>query len=200
MDIRKFFDSIDHEVLLGLLRKRIADPQILGLLENILRSFEHGPGKGMSLGNLTSQLFANVYMDPLDKFVKHSLKAKYYLRYADDFLLLSRDPDELMGCFIEINYFLKNTLKLALHPDKISLRKLSWGVDFVGYVARPHHSVPRRKTVQRAFSRLQKIYETNPSSLEKTANSYLGYLTHVSAYGHSESIRELMKDQSLHYS
>ena len=198
MDIRKFFDSIDHEVLLGLLRKKIVDPLVMELLENILRSFERSPGKGMPLGNLASQLFANVYMDPLDKFVKHRLKAKYYLRYADDFLILASNPDELMGYFVEINCFLKNTLKLSLHPDKISLRKFSWGIDFVGYVARPHYSLPRRKTVKWAFSKLHKIHGIDPSPLGKTVKSYLGYLSHVSAHGYSEDIREFLREPQ-HY-
>ena len=126
MDIRRFFDSIDHEVLLGLLRIRIADPSVVELLENILRSFECNPGKGMPLGNLTSQLFSNVKMDPFDKCVKHKLRAKYYLRYADDFLILANSQSELISYFVEINWFLKEGLKLELHPNKISLRKLAW--------------------------------------------------------------------------
>lgn len=189
MDIRKFFESINHETLLWLLRKRIADENTLHLLENIIRSFEHDPGSGMPLGNLTSQLFANVYMDPLDKFVKHHLKARYYIRYADDFLILSSSRDELMGYFVEIWRFLREELKLELHPSKISLRKLSWGIDFVGYVARPHYGVPRRKTVKRMFSKLKFLWETDSPHLEASVQSYLGHLKHVSAYQKSEKLK-----------
>ena len=89
MDIRKFFDSIDHQILFNLLTERIEDKKILWLLAQIIKGFEKTPSKGMSLGNLTSQLFANIYMNPLDQFVKHKLKAKNYLRYADDFMIVA---------------------------------------------------------------------------------------------------------------
>ena len=123
LDIRKFFDSVDHEILMNLLKARIADEQLLQLLQNIVSSFEFKLGKGIPLGNLTSQLFANIYLDPLDKFVKHQLRAKYYLRYADDFMLSDTNPDRLLGYLIEINRFLRDNLGLTLHPNKIILRK-----------------------------------------------------------------------------
>ncbi len=179
MDIRRFFDSIDHETLLELLGQRINDAYLMTLLENIVRSFEFSPGKGMPLGNLTSQLFANIYMDPLDKFLKHKLNAKYYLRYADDFAVVSSDHDELLGYFIEINSFLKEKLKLSFHPNKIGLRKLSWGIDFVGYVALPHYQLPRNKTVKRI---LKKVAKSSEEELSKTLPSYLGYLNHASSH------------------
>ncbi|MBU1083358.1 reverse transcriptase/maturase family protein, partial [Patescibacteria group bacterium] len=119
LDIRKFFDSVDHKVLMGLLAERIEDKKLLNLLQSIISSFEHSLGKGMPLGNLTSQLFANIYLDPLDKFVKHHLKIKYYLRYADDLIFLSNNPDELMGYLVETSQFLKTKLKLNIHPNKI---------------------------------------------------------------------------------
>ncbi len=178
MDIRKFFDSVDHKVLLGLLEKRIEDPKLLCVLKSVIDSFNFISGKGMPLGNLTSQLFANIYLDPLDKFVKHRLKSKYYLRYADDFLLIGSNPEELLGCFVEINSFLKEKLQLNIHPNKIHLRKLSHGIDFVGYVALPGYQVPRRKTVERIFRRV------GQSSIEELGGalfSCLGYLRHVSS-------------------
>lgn len=176
MDIQKFFDSVDHAVLLELLGERIADPKLLALLRQIIESFAFSPDQGMPLGNLTSQLFANVYLDPLDKFVKHQLKAKYYLRYADDFLILGPDPDKLLGYFVAINLFLKERLKLRIHPNKVQLRKLSWGIDFVGYVARPHYELPRRKTVQRI---MRKVLKSSPEELARALPSYLGYLQHA---------------------
>lgn len=178
MDIKKFFDSIDHEILLELLSQRIGDPILLNLLGDIVRSFSFSPGIGMPLGNLTSQLFANVYMDPLDKFIKHQLKAKYYLRYADDFLILSSNPEELLGYFVEINTFLKEKLKLQIHQNKTSLRKLSQGIDFVGYAALPHYQVPRHRTVKRIF---KKVNMSLNEELEKAMPSYLGYIQHVSS-------------------
>jgi retron-type reverse transcriptase len=192
-DIRKFFDSVDHSVLGSLLEAKIKDEKLLTLLKGIVGSFQKTPGKGMPLGNLTSQLFANVYLDPLDKFVKHTLEARYYLRYADDFIFLGGSTDELMGFLIEINRFLKHNLKLELHPNKISLRKLSWGIDFVGYVAYPHHSLPRRKTLKRITNRLKKTTTQEPDKVYTSLQSYLGYLKHTDSYKSSLRLREIAK-------
>ena len=140
------------------------------------------PVGGASLGNLTSQLFANVYLDPLDKFVKHKLKAKYYLRYADDFIILAESRDILQIYLTEVEKFLIDKLKLSLHPDKITFRKLSWGLDFVGYVAHPKFNLPRKKTIERMFIRLEKIQENNPDELNESLQSYLGYLSCVNSH------------------
>ena len=201
LDIRKFFDSVDHEVLMKLLEMRIADQWLLKLLEGIIFSFSvwipgrarnDGGGKGMPLGNLTSQLFANIYLDPLDKFVKHELRAKCYLRYADDFMLLADNPSELMGYFVEVARFVKSVLKLQLHPDKLILRKLNWGIDFVGYNVLPHYSLPRRKTVKRIFRQIARWGATgNKTALAKAMPSYLGYLSHVRAYCVSQEVRDV---------
>src|SRR5205814_853268 len=95
-DIRKFFASIDQAVLISILRKRIPDTRTIALLENVIRSFySTQPGKGLPLGNLTSQLLVNVYMNEFDQFVKHELKIKQYIRYADDFVFLSHDRARL---------------------------------------------------------------------------------------------------------
>lgn len=187
-DVRKFFHSIDHKILIELLSKRIADEKLMGLLKEIIESFavfgrnkNLNNKKGMPLGNLTSQLFANIYMDPLDKFVKHKLKAKYYLRYADDFMFLA-DKREILSNYLEdIESFLDERLKLLLHPDKIILRKLNWGLDFVGYVAFPNFNLPRKKTVERMFAKLKKIQETKPEKLNESLQSYFGYLKHINS-------------------
>ncbi|MCR4307926.1 MAG: reverse transcriptase/maturase family protein [Candidatus Berkelbacteria bacterium] len=188
MDIKKFFDSIDHEVLLELLRERLADERLLQLLKLIIESFHFSSGKGMPLGNLTSQLFANVYMDPLDKFVNHELRIKYYLRYADDFVILSTDPDYLLGCLVELNLFLKERLKLQIHPNKVSLRKLSQGIDFVGYIALPRYSLPRRKTVKRMLKRLKTDLAED---IEKALPSYLGHIGHADSHKLTQKVKEI---------
>lgn len=187
-DIKKFFHSIDHEILIKLLSRRVADKKLMDLLTEIIKSFEYSQGRGMPLGNLTSQLFANIYMDPLDKFVKHKLKAKYYLRYADDFMILADNREVLQDYLREIESFLADRLKLSLHPDKITFRKLNWGLDFVGYVAYPKFNLPRRKTVQRMFTKLEKIQEVNPEKLDESLKSYLGYLKHVNAKSLSKKL------------
>lgn len=193
MDIRKFFDSVDHEILMELLGARIADRRLLALLGVIIDSFHHTPGKGMPLGNLTSQLFANVYLDPLDKFVKHRLRARFYLRYADDFLIVGPDADELLGYFVEIHTFLKEKLKLSIHPDKVILRKLGWGIDFVGYVALPHYQLPRRKTVRRIVRAVQ---AADAEQLSLALPSYLGYLQHAQSYRLMAALQALPPTQA----
>ncbi|MFH1909696.1 MAG: reverse transcriptase/maturase family protein [bacterium] len=188
-DIRKFFHSIDHKILIQLLSKRIADEKLMNLLKEIIESFESKAGKGMPLGNLTSQLFANIYMDPLDKSVKHKLKAKYYLRYADDFMFLSDNREILEEYLAEVESFLNEWLKLSLHPDKSILRKLNWGLDFVGYVTHPKFSLPRAKTVERIFARLENIKESDPEKLEVSLQSYLGHLKHVDAKSLAQKLK-----------
>ncbi len=199
-DIKKFFDNIDHQILIELLNGRIGDKPLMGLLEQIIESFAVRPGKGMPLGNLTSQLFANIYLDPLDKFVKHKLKIKHYLRYADDFLLFSQSPSELLGYFIEINSFLKSKLKLSLHPDKIVLRKLNWGIDIVGYVTLPHYSLPRKTTVKRIFKSMARKINDEPEAVNTSLQSYLGYLKHVNAYKLTNNLKDmaLASERELH--
>lgn len=166
-DIRKFFVSIDHGVLLGILAEYIPDGDIMELLENIINSFD----LGLPLGNLTSQLFANVYLNRFDQFVKHQLGAKYYLRYADDFVILSGSRESLCGLIDSINYFLFVELKLELHPDKLFLQTIASGVDFLGWVHFPDHRVLRSASKRRMF---RKIGDNNLSS-------YLGLLSHGNA-------------------
>lgn len=188
MDIKKFFDSVDHEILFKLLSERIADLRLLGLLKQIIESFSFSPGKGMPLGNLTSQLFANVYLDPLDKFVKHQMYIGHYIRYADDFVIFSTDPDYLIGCLVELNIFLKDKLELQVHPNKITLRKLSQGIDFVGYIALPYYSLPRRKTVNRI---LRKLKNSKRDELAKALPSYLGHISHSNSHQLIQKIKEI---------
>ena len=121
-DIRKFFDSIDHEILLRLLSAKLPDEPLIKLLESIVYSFKVKEGKGIPLGNLTSQLFANIYLDQLDQYVKRILRFKNYVRYADDFVSLSRSKYEIMAIFSDVSLFVNKQLKLELHPNKIVLK------------------------------------------------------------------------------
>lgn len=179
-DIRKFFDSIDHHRLRHFLAERIADQELLELLRLTISSFSISPSKGMPLGNLTSQLFANIYLDPLDKFIKRRLRAAYYLRYADDLLLLAATPSELLGFFVELQRFVREELSLSIHPEKIQLRKLRWGIDFVGYVAYPGYQLPRHRTLKRIKRRAIEWSQSDSGRLRAAIPSYLGYLQHAS--------------------
>lgn len=133
-DIRKFFDSIDHEILLTLLRQKIDCPETMELLKKIVGSFHKIPGKGLPLGNVTSQLFANIYMNLFDWYVKRKLEVKYYVRYCDDFVILSLCREGLVELLPSLRDFLLTCLKLELHPDKVVIRKFHQGIDFLGAV------------------------------------------------------------------
>jgi len=171
-DIWRFFASIDHGVLLRILTGYIPDRFVMGLLQEVIESFHAQPGKGLPLGNLTSQLFCNVYMNEFDHFVKHGLHVRYYLRYSDDFLLLSPVRRDLAQIVPALSDFLSAELRLALHPHKVFIRTLAAGVDFLGWVHFPHHRVLRTVTRRRMFRRIAQ--HTAPETLA----SYLGLLSH----------------------
>ena len=176
-DIKKFFASIDHEILKEILAKHISDKNTLLLLDEVVNSFNLGnSNKGLPLGNLTSQLLVNIYMNEFDQFVKHKLKTKHYIRYADDFVLFSDNKKRLEDKIEPIKYFLKNKLKLEIHEDKIQIKTLSSGVDFLGWVHFSDHRVLRTKTKKRMFKRMA------ASPFPETTNSYLGLLGHGDAY------------------
>jgi RNA-directed DNA polymerase len=149
----------------------------------------------LPLGNLTSQLFANIYLNELDQFAKGKLKIKYYARYTDDFIIVSGDKEYLSDLLLSIKYFLENNLKLELHPDKVSIRKFSQGIDFLGYVARPYQNLVRTKTRRRIFKRTKKEAENLAVGIieedyyECLLKSYLGVLSHADAYELGEELK-----------
>lgn len=171
-DIRKFFANIDHEILLNILREYIPDKNILWLSENVISSFETKSGVGLPLGNLTSQLFVNIYMNKFDQFVKHKLKARYYLRYCDDFVIFSEDKTWLEKQIPIIREFLRSELGLELHPDKVFIKTLASGVDFLGWVNFSDHRALRTATKRRMLKKIKK------NTMPETLNSYLGMLRH----------------------
>lgn len=177
-DIKKFFASIDQSILLKILDEWIVDTRIIWLIKRIVSSFSNGIG--LPLGNLTSQLFANVYLNELDQFVKHHLRVKYYLRYADDFVILSRGKDELELRLRDIERFVIDDLHLILHPDKIELRTIASGVDFLGWIHFPDHRVLRCVTKRRMLERL------NIQPSQEVLASYLGLLRH----GNTNKLRQ----------
>jgi len=114
-DIKKFFASINQHILVKILEQHTPDENVVNLLREIIFSFySTEPGVGLPLGNLASQLFSNVYMNGLDQFMKHKLKEKYYIRYADDFVLLSQSKYEIMAVYSDVASFLNKRLKLKL--------------------------------------------------------------------------------------
>ncbi|MBP9701929.1 MAG: group II intron reverse transcriptase domain-containing protein [Candidatus Pacebacteria bacterium] len=173
-DIRKFFASVGHDILIGILKVYISDPNIVQLLNQIINSFP----VGLPLGNLTSQLFVNIYMNEFDQFVKHKLKAKYYIRYADDFVILSESESYLENILNRIREFLLERLKLSLHPNKVSIKTLASGVGYLGWIHFPDHRVLRTATKRRMLKNIS----------DKNRSSYAGLLKH----GHSRRLTALI--------
>ncbi len=171
-DVRQFFASVDHAKLLNLLSIQIRDEKLRTLLNKVIDSFAVVSGKGIPLGNVTSQLFANVYMHQLDWFVKHNLHEKFYIRYCDDFIIASPDRQHLADSVNPISQFLEQELGLNLHPAKVTIRSWDQGIDFLGYVLKPYCTILRTKTKRRILGR------TNYKNL----TSYLGVLSHASSH------------------
>lgn len=188
-DVRKFFASIDHATLLDMLAKYIPDKNITALLSEIVGSFHtvmshtvntanvastaNQLDVGLPLGNLTSQLLVNIYMNRFDHFAKHRLRAKWYIRYADDFVIMSTDKVWLEKILFEIQHFLNVQLKLELHPDKVSINTLAAGVDFLGWVHFLDHRVLRSVTKRRMMKGVMQ-----KQCKRETVQSYLGLLRH----------------------
>lgn len=186
-DIRKFFANVNHTILLRILGAHIQDANVLSLLKNVIDSFDIQPEIGLPLGNLTSQLFVNIYMNEFDQFAKHALKAKIYLRYCDDFVILSENKERLLIYIPLIRDFLKDRLGLELHPHKVSVGTIAAGVDFLGWVHHPYYRIPRTTTKRRMFKRIKE------SPTEATLNSYLGLLKH----GNTERLRQRVMEEYL---
>ncbi|MHB0820086.1 reverse transcriptase domain-containing protein [Stutzerimonas stutzeri] len=205
-DLANFFVAIDKQVLRQQLARRITEPWWLALAEQILmhdprenyevRSPRHlfnqvpqhkrltaQPARlGLPIGNLSSQFFANIYLDALDQFVKHRLKVGHYIRYVDDFILLHESPQQLNEWLAEIEAFLP-ALGARLNPRKTILQPVDRGVDFVGHVIKPWRRTTRKRSLAQALRRTAAAPE---DKLRETANSYFGLLSQAS---HSEKDR-----------
>jgi retron-type reverse transcriptase len=177
-DIRKFFASIDHQTLKNILEKNIEDENIIWLFSQIIDSFEtkDKQGVGLPLGNLTSQLLVNIYMNEFDQFMKRELKTNYYIRYADDFVILSESKEYLQSIKKEISDFLEVKLKLHLHPKKVFIKTIASGVDFLGWVHFPKYRILRTATKRRMLKKMKS------NSKNETIQSYLGLLKHGNTY------------------
>lgn len=190
-DIKKFFANIDHEVLKSILSKTVFDANVLWLLDRVIDSFSSNliglacGVKGLPLGNLTSQLLVNIYMNEFDQFVKRELKVKYYIRYADDFVVLHNDKMYLETILGQMKDFLETKLKLQMHPDKVFIKTLASGIDFLGWVNFPYHRVLRTVTKRRMLKNLKE------NSKKESKQSYLGMLKHGNAHKLELSIGDL---------
>ncbi len=177
-DIKHYFATIDHEVLLNILKKKINDKDFIRLIKKVLNNFETTiSGKGLPLGNYTSQFFANVYLNHLDHFIKNKLKAKYYIRYVDDFVILHKNRKKLLEYMDKIKKYLR-FLKLELHPDKSEIHALRNGVTFLGYRIFYHYRLLRRRNIRyfrRRLSEKLELYRSGLISREKLDSFLQGW-------------------------
>jgi len=175
-DIKQYFREIDRRILIEILKKKIKCRKTISLIEIILNNSQEN--KGMPLGNLTSQFFANVYLNELDYFVKHELKAKFYVRYVDDFVILHSSKKRLEDWKNQIKDFLRGNLKLELHPDKSKIISLSKGVDFVGFRNFYYCRLLRKRNI-RSMKKKVELFSKGEFTQEKFKEILQGWCAHA---------------------
>ena len=201
-DIRHYFETVDHEVLFYLLKKKIGDKRLLGLIQKIVQNHKTAEKwKGMPLGNLTSQFFANIYLHELDIFVKHTLKAKYYIRYVDDFVIFNNSRQKLEEYKERIDFFLRDELKLALHPDKSRILLLENGIEFLGMKIFQYHRRVKKKNLRkfrRKFADVCLQYDQGDleyDTLYDFLEGWLAYAAHANTYNLRKGIIESVENK-----
>lgn len=194
-DIKHYFDSVDHARLIQIVSQKIKDEKVIWLLRQILKN--NHQEVGLPKGALTSQFLQNVFLNELDQFIKHQLKAKYYLRYVDDFVILSRDKRYLENCKAAITGFLTNSLLLELHPDKTRIEPIKSGITLLGFRIFPTHRLLKWSNQRRIRPRMEKklsLLETGRLSVEKVQSSIEGWME----YARHASTYNLRKEVALH--
>lgn len=179
-DVKKYFDNIDHFILLETIKLMVVCPKMLDTITKIVYSFTPiaKTCKGVPLGNITSQIFANIYLHGLDIYIKKTLGYRFYIRYNDDFIIVGRDFSRLEKTRLEIINFTYNNFKLDIPIEKTSIRKSKWGIDFLGYIILPDSVLLRDKTKARMFFKLN---QTN-------VDSYFGILKHCNSNGLKQKV------------
>lgn len=214
LDISKYFYRVDHLVLFDILSRRIKDPRLMQLLSEIINSEDTRFGLpaglspeectedmwladvGMPIGNLTSQLFANLYLNELDQLCKHELHVHYYIRYMDDVIILLDDKRELARLKAIIEDFLNSVLHLDLNK-KTAIRPCSLGVEFVGYHIWATHRKLKKQTARRMIRNVKRMCEQmaagtlSREEFDRTAASYNGVLQHCNSYGLKQKLNEI---------
>jgi len=184
-DIRGYFDSVDHDLLIREIGRKVSDERVLWLVREFLRNYssDKGEGKGMPIGTLYSQLFANTYLDRFDHFVKQSLGADYYVRYMDDFILLSDSKNRLHGLKDAMQGYLRDKLKLDLPGCKTTLEPVEKGATFLGYRVFPHYRLLRKRNklkFKRRLRRQKEELENGEISFQELRQSLASWKGHAS--------------------
>jgi len=182
-DIKHYFAEVNQKILINIIKKRIKDKNTIQLVIKIIKNY-HNKEKGMPLGNLTSQFFANIYLNELDYFTKQKLKTKYYIRYVDDFIILHSNKTQLISCKKEIRKFLKNKLNLQLHPQKSHITKLSYGIDFVGFRIFYHYKLLRKRNIKKMQEKIKQHREgkITESKLNEIHQGWTAYAKWANPY------------------
>jgi len=184
-DIKKYFYSIDKNMLFNIMQRYIKDKKILELTKLFI--FDNDEAKGIPIGNYTSQFFVNIYLNELDYYIKHELKIKYYVRYMDDFVILTNTKDEAKDALDKIKSFLDNILQLELN-QKTSYYPSYKGVNFCGYIVYDTHILVRKrsiKKIKRNVRKWNKLALTNDLDYHKfvlSFNSFKGHIKHANSY------------------
>lgn len=190
-DVLKYFFSIDRTVLLSILRKTIKDAKLLNLVAKIINT--DNSNTGLPIGALTSQLFANIYLNELDHFVKEELRMKYYVRYMDDFVILHPSKEKLKSALVEISTLLNDRLRIQLN-NKTQIFPYKRGVDFCGYRIWPTHILPRKRVLKKFRKSFKQLNCRNMSltQVKPYAMNFIGYAKHCNGYKSTKSILNLL--------
>lgn len=211
-DIANFFVSINKNILEEILSRKITDPFWFNLTKIILHNdptqncyiksdkellskvpkhkslFNSPLGFGLPIGNLSSQFFANVYLNELDQYIKHTLKVKYYTRYVDDILMMGESGKELEKLYQKITIYTSENLGLKFHKNKLEINTVDKGVNFVGYIIKPFCKYLRRSTIENLY---EKLLENN---LVPVVNSYLGMMIHCNQFQERKHLKSILKN------
>lgn len=201
-DVKHYFDTVDHELLITILKKKIQDTSFVQLIQKILDNHKSKENKkGMPLGNWTSQFFANIYLNELDLFIKKELKAKFYIRYVDDFVILHNSKQKLESYKTAVQDFLLQNLKLELHPNKCKIIPLNQGVNFLGFKVFYHHKTILKRNLQKLNKRLSELiadYKTKQgdiNTISQVLEGWSGYAKQGNTYGLRKRLtKRLMKN------
>lgn len=197
MDVAKYFDSINKNILLKILERKIKDPKLVWIIKEIL--YAQKKEVGIEIGNYTSQIFANIYLNEADQFVKHKLKAKYYVRYLDDSIFILKDKQEARYVLKELEKFLKEELKLKLN-SKTQIIKGSQGVNFCGYKINEYRLKLRDRGKRKLKNKIKKLKNSVKTGkmTSKDAKKYLaghvGYIKWADVYNLSNKYFYLEQD------
>jgi len=188
-DIKKYFYSIDHGVLKSIIRKKIKCQDTLWLIDNIIDS--NNSEVGIPIGNLTSQLFANMYLNELDHYIKEELRIKHFVRYMDDFVIMSKSKRELWDNYYSIKQYVENVLKIEFN-NKTKLFPLSQGIDFLGYRQFYDFRLLRKRCIRknkRKFKKFSELFNRGLINFEKINQSVQSFIGHAK-WANSWRIRE----------